>query len=54
MDTLTKKELPPVDEPVMVTYDNCESLGYLDDRGIWHEWYSDKELKNVTDWALLG
>ena len=44
---------PPVDEPVMVSYDKNECLGYLDNEGKWHDWFSNKELKNVTEWTRL-
>lgn len=47
------KQNPPIDEPVMVTYEQFECLGYLDDKGAWREWFSNRELRNIIDWTAL-
>ena len=52
MISMTKSN-PPMDEPLMVKYDNYECVGYLDDQGTWREWFSNRELKNVVEWIRL-
>jgi len=49
----TNKSRPPADEPVMVTYEQYQCLGYIDNRGTWRDWFTNKELRNVEDWTPL-
>ncbi len=38
---------------MLVTYENCECLGYLDSEGKWRNWFSNKELHGVSEWIRL-
>jgi len=42
--------VPPVDEPVIVEYETCHCVGYLDPQGQWRDWFSDHEIKGVIGW----
>jgi hypothetical protein len=45
--------LPIPNEQVIVITPQFRCLGYLDDNGLWHDFYDDSRVENVTGWAIV-
>ena len=45
--------LPQANEQVIVITPEFRCLGYIDMQGLWHDFYDNSRVENVTGWAVV-